>query len=229
LNGHFKAGEEMPSRPKLTQQRRLQTLDAAVEVISEKGLADTRVADIAERAGLSPGLLLYYFRSKDDLLTEALTYAEDRFYLDTFHELSEIPDPRRRLIRLIVLSCPTDPATGDLDDWPLWIELWARAMHYPEAARKREALDRRWRNTISDIVRAGQEQGHFATEVDADDFALRLAALMDGLALQMVLKDTAVTTGKMRDLCIDTATQRLRFELRAEEDLVPAGEGGHQA
>ena len=48
----------MPSRPKLTQQRRLQTLDAAVEVIGEKGLADTRVADIAERAGLSPGLLL---------------------------------------------------------------------------------------------------------------------------------------------------------------------------
>jgi AcrR family transcriptional regulator len=217
----------MPSRPKLTQQRRLQTLDAAVDVIGEKGLTDTRVADIAERARLSPGLLLYYFRSKDDLLTEALTYAEDRFYLDTFHELSEIPDPGRRLARLIVRSCPTDP-TGVLDDWPLWIELWTRAMHYPEAARKREALDRRWRNTISDIVRTGQEQGHFAPEVDADDFALILAALMDGLALQMVLGDPAVTTDKMRTLCIAAATERLRFEL-PEEDLVPSGDGGRRA
>jgi AcrR family transcriptional regulator len=218
----------MPSRPKLTQQRRLQTLDAAVEVIGEKGLTDTRIADIAERAGLSPGLLLYYFRSKDDLLTEALTYAEDRFYLDTFHELSEIPDPGRRLARLIVRSCPTDPAMGVLDDWPLWIELWARAMHYPEAARKREALDRRWRNTISDIVRTGQEQGHFAPEVDANDFALILAALMDGLALQMVLGDPGVTTDKMRTLCIAAATERLRFEL-PEEDLVPSGDGGRRA
>jgi AcrR family transcriptional regulator len=218
----------MPSRPKLTQQRRLQTLDAAVDVIGEKGLTDTRIADIAERAGLSPGLLLYYFRSKDDLLTEALTYAEDRFYLDTFHELSEIPDPGRRLARLIVRSCPTDPATGVLDDWPLWIELWTRAMHYPEAARKREALDRRWRNTISDIVRTGQEQGHFAPEVDADDFALLLAALMDGLALQMVLGDPAVTTDKMRTLCVAAATERLRFEL-PEEDLVSSGNGGRRA
>ena len=219
----------MPSRPKLTQQRRLQTLDAAVEVIGEKGLTDTRVADIAERAGLSPGLLLYYFRSKDDLLTEALTYAEDRFYLDTFHELSEIPDPGRRLAMLIVRSCPTDPSAGVLDDWPLWIELWTRAMHYPEAARKREALDRRWRNTISDIVRMGQEQGHFAAEVDASDFALFLAALMDGLALQMVLGDPAVTTDKMRNVCIETATQRLSFDIPAEEDLLLTGEGAHPA
>lgn len=220
----------MPSRPKLTQQRRLQTLDAAVEVIGEKGLTDTRIADIAERAGLSPGLLLYYFRSKDDLLTDALTYAEDRFYLDTFHELSEIPDPRRRLIRLIILSCPTDNPTGEIpDDWPLWVELWARAMHYPEAARKREALDRRWRNTISDIVRAGQAQGRFAPEVDAEDFSLRLAALIDGLALQMMLKDPVITAGKMRNVCIETATQRLGFDIPAEEDLLLSGEGAHPA
>jgi AcrR family transcriptional regulator len=219
----------MPSRPKLTQQRRLQTLDAAVEVIGEKGLADTRVADIAERAGLSPGLLLYYFRSKDDLLTEALTYAEDRFYLDMFHELSEIPDPGRRLVQLILRSCPGETSSGDLNDWPLWVELWGRAIHYPEAARKREALDRRWRNTIADIVRGGQADGHFASEVDADEFALFLAAVMDGLAIQIVLGDPAVTTDKMRRLCVETATQRLRFELPDEEDLVTASEGGRPA
>ena len=83
----------MPSRPKLTQQRRPQTLEAAVEVIGERGLCETRVADIAIQAGLSPALLLYYFGSKDNLLTEALTYAEDAFYLKTFHELSSIATP----------------------------------------------------------------------------------------------------------------------------------------
>ena len=207
----------MPSRPKLTQQRRLQTLDAAVEVIGEKGLAETRVADIAKRAGLSPGLLLYYFTLKDDLLTEALTYAEDRFYLDIFHELSEISDPRRRLEQLIVRSCPSDMTIGVVGDWKLWIELWARAVHNPEAARKREALDRRWRTTIVETVRAGQKEGHFARHVDAEDFAIRLAALMDGLALQVVLRDPAVSTEKMRALCLETATHRLEFEIPVDE------------
>jgi AcrR family transcriptional regulator len=207
----------MPSRPKLTQQRRLQTLDAAVEVIGEKGLAETRVADIAKRAGLSPGLLLYYFTSKDDLLTEALTYAEDRFYLDIFNELTSINDPRQRLERLITRSCPADQSIGEVGDWKLWIELWTRAVHHPEAARKREALDRRWRTTIADTVRAGQEDGYFARHVEADDFAIRLTALMDGLALQVVLDDPAVTTEKMRELCMETATQRLEFELPVDE------------
>ena len=37
-------------------------------VITDRGLAETRISDIAERAGVSPGLILYYFESKDRLL-----------------------------------------------------------------------------------------------------------------------------------------------------------------
>jgi AcrR family transcriptional regulator len=203
----------MASRPKLTQRRRLQTLEAAVEVIAEKGLGDTRVADIARRANLSPALLLYYFRSKDELLTEALTFAEDRFYLDTWHELTELEDPRARMIRLIERSCPVEDSQGELGEWTLWVELWARALHHPKAGSKREALDRRWRGTIAEIVRLGQQEGRFAAEVVPDEFAVRLAALMDGLALQVVLKDPAVTPEVMLRLCIGAATQQLGFSL----------------
>ena len=46
-------------------------------------------------------------------------------------------------------------------DWTLWIELWTRALRDTNVAKKREALDRRWQDTIADIVRAGQRSGHF--------------------------------------------------------------------
>lgn len=206
----------MGLRPKLTQQRRLQTLEAAVEVIAERGLRDTRIADIARRAGLSPALLLYYFSSKEKLLTEALTFAEDRFYLATFHELTGIEHARDRLMRLIELSCPREGGDGEiLGDWALWIELWSHAARDPEAARKREALDRRWRATIVDIVRDGQRAGEFA-DVDADDFSLRLAALIDGLAIQVMLRDPEVPSDRMRDLCLMTAAEELGFEMPQE-------------
>ena len=65
----------MSVRPKLTQKRRTQMLEAAAEVIGERGLCDTRIADVARRAGLSPALVVYYFGSKEKLLTEALAYA----------------------------------------------------------------------------------------------------------------------------------------------------------
>jgi TetR/AcrR family transcriptional repressor of bet genes len=201
------------ARPKLTEQRRLQALQAAVEVIGKRGLCDTRITDIAERARLSPGLLLYYFESKDRLLTEALAFAEDRFYLDTFHELTGITDPVQRLVTLVERSCPNNGADGDQGDWPLWVELWGRARRDPEAARKREALDRRWRTIISDIVRDGERIGVFES-VDAEDFALLFAALIDGLAIQVLLGDPDVTSTRMKNLVLQLAARELgvRFE-----------------
>lgn len=207
----------MSGRPKLTQQRRLQTLEAAVEVIGERGLCETRVADIAVRAGLSPALLLYYFGSKENLLTEALTYSEDRFYLTTFHQLSGISDARIRLVRLIDLAIPPDNSHGELTgDWTLWVELWARALRDEDAAVKRAALDRRWRTTIADIVREGQRATVFSKDADPDEFALRLAALMDGLVIQMLLDDPDIDATKMRRLCLETATRQLHFEVPEE-------------
>src|SRR3989337_4082309 len=95
------------SRPRLTRQRRMEILEAAVEVIGERGLCDTRIADVARRAGASAALILYYFDSKDRLLTEALTHAEDRFYLETFHELTGLERAWDRLSSLIDPSPPT--------------------------------------------------------------------------------------------------------------------------
>ena len=55
-------------------------LRAALAVIGERGFPETRIADVAERAGTSPALVIYYFKTKDNLLTEALRYAEDSWY-----------------------------------------------------------------------------------------------------------------------------------------------------
>ncbi|MGH2693624.1 MAG: TetR/AcrR family transcriptional regulator [Actinomycetota bacterium] len=199
------------ARPKLTERRRLETLQAAVEVIADRGLCDTRIADVAAKAGSSPALILYYFGTKDRLLTEALAFAEDRFYLDTFHELAGMRHPTDRLVRLIELSCPVAGPKPE-PEWTLWIELWSRALRDPEAARKREALDRRWRQTIAETVRAGQRGGEFA-DVDPDDLAYRLAAMMDGLAIQVLLRDSDMTRDRMREMCIGMVERELETNL----------------
>ena len=52
--------------------RRDQMLVAAAHLIAERGFSDTRIADVADRVGASPALVIYYFGTKDSLLTEAL-------------------------------------------------------------------------------------------------------------------------------------------------------------
>jgi AcrR family transcriptional regulator len=203
----------MGRRRKLSEGRKTQILQAAVRVISERGLCDTRISDIAEGAGASSALVIYYFGTKDRLLAEALAYSEESFYAQTARELETLPTAKDRLVRLIELSCTVGTTAGDgwLDEWVLWLDLWARAPRDEDVGRDREALDRRWRDTIASIVRSGTQSGEFSP-VDPDDFALSLAALIDGLAIQVVLGDPAVSAQRMFDICVRRTAADLGFE-----------------
>jgi AcrR family transcriptional regulator len=216
----------MTTRHANNELRRKQILEAAGRVITERGICDARIADIAKTASTSTGLILYYFGTKDQLLADALTYAEGEFYLQVFNGITSLADPRDQLAYLIAASCPGVPEADKLgelaEDWKLWLELWARALHDDVAARKRAALDRRWRATIADIVREGQRRGVFAN-VDPHDFAIEFAALMDGLALQVVLDDTEFDGERMRTMLLSQAMLRLEFSLDEPPAAAPGG------
>jgi AcrR family transcriptional regulator len=207
----------MVVRRKLSEVRRRQILQAAVTVIGERGLCDTRISDIAERAGASSALVLYYFGSKDRLLAEALAFAEERFYAETAEELATVDTATEQMIRLIERSCSPGSVSRRnwRDEWLLWLDMWARSPRDPDVARDREVLDRRWRETIADIVRMGQSRGEFAM-VDPDDFALRLSVMLDGLAIQVVLGDADVPPERMFEICARMASEDLSFAWPAD-------------
>jgi AcrR family transcriptional regulator len=198
-----------------TKDRHQEILDAAARVITGRGLAETRISDIAEQAGVSPGLILYYFESKDRLLSEALTFANDQFYLRTSREIRRLPSAIDQLRRLVDLSVPGYlPEYGRLDEWALWIEVWVRALRDSDMAKDREVLDDRWRSQIADVIRAGKDSGEFTTTDDTDELAIRLGCLIDGLAIQVVMNDSTITTERMHDAVMRVSSQLLGFELR---------------
>jgi AcrR family transcriptional regulator len=199
-------------RSSISETRRTQILEAAVRVIGDRGLCDSRISDIARMAGTSSALVVYYFGSKDRLLAQALSYSEERFHAETARELAAIPAATERLVRLIELCCgPGREVTTWLDEWVLWLDLWSKAFRDPEVARDRHEMDRRWRTTIADVVRRGQRSGEFST-IDADDFAIRLASLIDGLAIQVVLGDPDVSANRMFDMCVAMSARELGFD-----------------
>jgi AcrR family transcriptional regulator len=193
----------MSPRPRLDHVRRPAMLSAAAEVIRERGLENARVSDVAERAGTSAPSVLYYFETKAELLKEALTSAEEEYYDALERELDGIQSARERLARIVA------GGAGDGDyDASLWMELWARALRDPDLAATRAELDGRWRQAITDVVLYGQERGEFG-EVDAEDFAMLLSSLLDGLAVQIALKDAEVTPQRARDLSLAFAEKEL--------------------
>ena len=133
----------MSPRPRLDHVRRPELLAAAAAVIRQRGLENARVADVAEEAGTSAPSVLYYFASKAELLKEALTSAEERFYEEL--ALRARGDRQRRASGSLHII-HSGAGEGDYDA-ALWMELWARALRDPELAATRAELDGRWRRT----------------------------------------------------------------------------------
>jgi AcrR family transcriptional regulator len=200
-----------------TAQRREQLLRAALDVIVARGYADTRIADVAEHAGTSPALVIYYFKTRDQLLTEALRYSEDHWYEDGQQRLEAIGTAAGRLAELIAMTClpDTDPRanTGTATEWLLWLDLWALSPRNPGVAAVRRKFDERWRQTIETTVLAGQDAGEFSAEVDAREFAVTLSAMLDGLAVQIALEDPDVPPARAYDLAMRYAAGQLGFSL----------------
>ena len=193
-------------------QRREQMLRAALEVLVERGYPDTRIQDVAERAGTSPALVIYYFKTKDQLLTEAMRFSEDTWYEAGMRRIATIDTAAGRLEELVALCC--QPEADDPDapsaSWLLWVDLWAQAARNTEVASVRQKFDERWRDTIASLVTQGQEAGEFGP-VDAADFAVTMSSLLDGFAIQIALEDPTVGPGRAFELCMRFAASQLGF------------------
>ena len=205
--------------------RREQMLRAALEVIVERGYADTRIADVAERTGTSPALVIYYFKTRDQLLTEAIRYSEDSWYTEYVRRIGQIPDAAGQLAELIAMIClpGTDPEPRSF--WLLWLDLWAFSPRNPGVDAVRRKSDERWRDAIRSIVLAGQEAGEFAS-VEAEEFTITLASLLDGLAVQIALEDPEVPPQRTYELAMRFAAGQLGFDWKPAPAPRRAGKGG---
>jgi AcrR family transcriptional regulator len=192
-------------------QRREQMLRAAIEVISERGFAATRIADVAERAGASPALVIYYFKTKDQLLADAMRYSEDTWYAESQRRLAGLPGAAARLEEIVAMCClpESDPQPGRT--WPILLDVWALAARNSEVAGVRQKDDERWREIIRSLVVAGQEAGEFC-DVDATAFTMTLSAMLDGLAIQIALQDPFFDPRTAFELAMRFASGQLRFD-----------------
>ncbi|HTR70700.1 MAG TPA: TetR family transcriptional regulator C-terminal domain-containing protein [Mycobacteriales bacterium] len=201
--------------------RREQLLDAALAVIAERGFPETRIADVAAYAGTSPALVIYYFKTRDQLLTEAIRLNEDRWYAEGTARIATIESAAGRLEELVAMSCLPEVEGEDRVSWVIWLDLWAQAARHPEVAKVRQEFDDHWRRTITDLVIDGQQRGEFAS-VDPADFAIALSAMIDGFAVQAALADPVVDETRAFRLVMTFAAAQLGFRWSHRRRRQPA-------
>jgi AcrR family transcriptional regulator len=192
------------------EQRRAEILVATRDVVLRLGFGGTRVKDVADELGVSNGLIHYHFASKDELLAETLQFAA-REELRTLEET--VATGRRALDRLDRLFRNYLPGIGDVS-WRLWIDAWGEALRNETLKGISEELDEAWVALLERIIRTGVRDGEFTCS-NPRASAWRIAALMDGLGLQVVLHRSTMSRAQMLEHTRTMAAAELGLTRRA--------------
>ena len=187
-------------------ERRDALVRAAIEVIAEKGLSGTRVSDIGERSGISPGHVLYYFDGKSDIFMRALRAIEEDLRAQIGASWESRSSAAERWEWLVRHAAPTGPGDPRM---LLWIQAWELAPRDPDVAELVLELDRRWIRLLVEVLEYGGSTGEFGLE-DPEEFAIRFAAMMDGLMLQVVTGSTETDRRRMLEICARASAELRR-------------------
>jgi AcrR family transcriptional regulator len=175
---------------KREEERRAQILRAAIETVADLGIEGATMKKVADRAGVSTGMITYYFSDKNDLMKNALAFG---------HEM--VGARRRRLQDSAVVG---DRIRGLFevslaDDYPdvpplsFWVEYWAHATRDQDLKDFRAGRIARFRQTISQSIQDGIDSGEYLADVDSLLAADLLQALLDGLQLKLTLDSATIS------------------------------------
>src|SRR5262249_17813219 len=149
---------------------------AAIDLITEVGIDRVRLAEIARRAAMSSGQVMYYFSSKEQILLETLAWRENQETEERRATLPGVPAGGPRLERFVDLFLPTsltDPV------WIMWMEAWARAPHSKEVSDFLDKLMQPWRDDLAELVEQGISLDAFRPPSSAGSFPTRFCATLD--------------------------------------------------
>jgi AcrR family transcriptional regulator len=130
-------------------------LRSACDVIVERGLANTRTADVASAAGVSQALVFYHFGTKEGLLAQALAWAAE-LELKRLESLMDSTAAPLEKLRKILKWYEAKPRS-------MWLDCWAESVRVPELEKVSRRLDLRWRDALTEVIETGVKGSSPAT------------------------------------------------------------------
>ena len=163
------------------EARRVQLIEVTIDSLAEVGYVGTTLAEIARRAGVSPGLVSHYFGDKDGLLEAAFRTLARTLAVRVRARLAQARTPRARV--QAVIDTNLAPEEFDQRTGTAWLAFWGQVLHVRGLKRVQTAYQRRMLSNLrSDLRRMipGEE---------ARSLAAMIAAMIDGVWLRAALSE----------------------------------------
>ena len=173
------ARDTSPGREEPEEQRRRQLIAVTIDSLAEVGYVGSTLAQIAQRAGVSPGLVAHYFGDKDGLL-EATFRTLARRIADQVHQRLQLATTPRGRVQAIIDS-NLGPEEFDQRTGSAWLAFWGQVPHEPGLMRVQRAYQRRMLSNLRHAL------GHLLPQELSQSLASMIAAMIDGVWLRAAL------------------------------------------
>jgi len=167
------------ARARIEEIRRQELTEAAYEILQEAGIAGTTLAKVAERAGMSKGIVLHYFRDKDDLLEAVMRLANALLRDEVVRRMRRAKGDRGRIEAIVAANF--SPAFFKPEICNAWLSLCAEVPRNSEFGRIQRVIHARMRSNLVSPLRA------LLPANAVEPAALGITAMIDGLWLRFGL------------------------------------------
>jgi len=175
---------EKRGRKASKETRRQQLIEATIDSLARRGFAETTMADVADGAGLSRGIVNFHFESKEKLLVATLQYMADEYAAHWRSALLKAgDDPARQLA--VLVAADFDRAICNKRKLAAWCAFWGEAKSRPTYQALCGARDQAYQDVFVDICSRLQADGNY--DFDPQGTALGLSAMLEGLWLRLMM------------------------------------------
>jgi AcrR family transcriptional regulator len=172
---------------KVKDERRNQILSSALTLFATKGLAATKISDIAVKSGMSQGLIYHYYKSKEEIFTWLIGSAMQKMN-EAALNLEKLPvSAKEKIIIAIEGLLNGFDQNADTANYYFLITQTALSEAYPEEAKEiiKTQNDVKY-EVITRILKQGQMDGTIINH-DAKEMATMFFSSINGLALNKAI------------------------------------------
>ena len=197
----------MSPRVGVAPVRREQIVRATIRCLAREGYSGLTMKKVARLAGVSPGILHYYFADKGAILVAALeTVTID---LDRRVAAAQARAGRGAPARLRALvRTALDTAVHDREMWTVCVEFWGEMMHDARLRAINADVYARMRRLIGALVEHGIRTGHYRRR-DVRRAAAVILGLLDGVSLQLTFDASAFSVADAARFCEEALVRYL--------------------
>jgi AcrR family transcriptional regulator len=193
---------EAPKQPRATpirEARQRQLIESTIVAIGRYGYAKLTLNHVASLAGLSPGIVNFHFRSKEQLLAATLEYLVEEYEAFWTQALADAGDSVAQKVEAMI-EADFHLQINSLEKVTVWYAFWAEAQANPTYRERISRQEARYFEDIRALFQRLIDEGGYAG-VSADAVAYGISAMMDGFWFDQMIDPASFDREEAKRIC----------------------------